>query len=186
MDEPLHIVIIAGTSREARRSIAAAKWVAAQLSKRDGVEVSFADPAEMHIPHDGDDEQDPRFTATTAKADGFYVVTPEYNHSIPGSLKRLLDSEFDNYWHKPVGTAGVSSGQWGGVRVCEALLPVYHTMGMVVIKPEMYFPKIKETFDDQGNIKPELAESYERAINKAFDELLWYARVLKVARQSTS
>ncbi|HLZ15273.1 MAG TPA: NAD(P)H-dependent oxidoreductase [Candidatus Saccharimonadales bacterium] len=182
MDETLVLAILLGTSREGRESIHAAKWVAEQAGKREGVEVIFVDPAELNLPSDGDKIRDPKYTEITARADAFYVVTPEYNHSFPGSLKRMLDSEYENYLHKPVGTAGVSSGMFGGARCCEALLPVYHKVGLVIISPEVYFPKVTELFDEQGNLKPEHVERYTASVGKALDELLWFARMLKRAR----
>lgn len=185
MDQKVVIAVIAGTTREGRLSINAAKWVAEQGHKREDVEIIFADPKDFTLPPDGapEDGSDPKYTEITARADAFYVVTPEYNHSIPSSLKRLLDSEFGNYRHKPVATAGVSNGPWGGVRVCEALLHVYHTMWMVPVKPELYFPKIQDLFDQAGNLKPEHAEMYEKSVGKAYDELIWFARALKAAKQ---
>src|SRR6266508_4188623 len=154
------IAVILGTKREGRLSERAAKWVAEQGRKREAVEIIYVDPKDFTLPPDGapEDGTDPRYSEITAKANAFYVVTPEYNHSIPSSLKRLLDSEFGNYKHKPVATAGVSNGPWGGVRVCEALLHVYHTMWMVPIKPELYFPKVQDLFDEAGNLKAEYTE----------------------------
>ncbi|HKU18578.1 MAG TPA: NAD(P)H-dependent oxidoreductase [Candidatus Saccharimonadales bacterium] len=180
--DALVLAILVGTSREGRESIKAARWVAEFARQRQGVEVVFVDPTELHLPSDGDEIRDPKYTEITARADAFYVVTPEYNHSYPGSLKRMLDSEYGNYLHKPIGTAGVSSGIFGGARCCEALIPVYHKLGLVVIQPEVYFPKVGELFDEQGNLKLEHVERYTASVGKALDELLWYARLLKRAR----
>ncbi|HUS26391.1 MAG TPA: NAD(P)H-dependent oxidoreductase [Nevskiaceae bacterium] len=182
MDEKLVIAILAGTSREGRESIKAAKYVAEFGRQQPGVEIVFVDPNELNLPHDGDRLRDPRYSDITKRADAFFIVTPEYNHGYPGSLKRMLDSEYDNYFHKAVVTAGVSSGPWGGVRVCEAILPVVHRLGLVPILPEVYFPKIQELFDEQGNLKPENAERYTKTLQKAYDELIWMAKALKTAR----
>ena len=183
MEDKITIAVIAGTTREGRESIKAANWVADQGRKRADVEIIFVDPKDFNFPGDGDNEdtRDMRYAEITEKADAFYVVTPEYNHSIPSSLKRMLDSEYDNYRHKPVATAGVSSGQWGGTRVCEAMLHVYHTLWMVAVKPELYFPKVKELFDEQGNLSPDHVEMYEKHVHAAYDELVWFARALKNA-----
>lgn len=182
--EKITIAVILGTKREGRLSENAAKWVAEQGRKREDVEIIFVDPKDFELPPDGapEDGRDPKYSQITEKADAFYVVTPEYNHSIPGSLKRLLDSEFGNYRHKPVATAGVSSGPWGGVRACEALLHVYHTMWMVAVKPELYFPKVQDMFDDQGQMKPEFVEMQTKNVQKAYDELVWFARTLKAGQ----
>jgi len=182
MNDKINIAVLLGTSREGRESIKAAKWVADQFAKRGDMEVTFVDPAELNLPHDGDEERDAHFSEITAKADAFYVVTPEYNHSFPGSLKRMLDSEYDNYFHKVIGTAGVSSGQWGGVRVCEALIPVYHRLGLTIIMPELYFPNIQKLFDENGNLAADATERYATNIKKVGDELVWMAKALKAAR----
>lgn len=188
MSEKIVIAVILGTKREGRRSEQAAKWVAEQGRTRGDCEIIYVDPRDIQLPPDGApaDGENATYKEITEKADAFYVVTPEYNHSIPSSLKRLLDSEFGNYKHKPVATAGVSDGPWGGVRVCEALLPVYHTMWMVPVKPELYFPKIQEMFDEQGSLKSDYIEMQTTNAKHAYDELIWMAKTLKAGSRSNN
>ncbi len=181
---PLTVAVIAGTSREQRLSIRAAHYVAGLGRQYDDVEIVFVDPKDFTFNGDGNDPEgkDARYGEIITKADAFFIVTPEYNHSIPGSLKRMLDSEYGPYLHKPVALAGVSNGPWGGVRVCEALLPVCHRLGMVNILPELYFPKVQDIFEESGEIRGEFVEMYEKNIRKSYDELLWFARLLKKNR----
>jgi NAD(P)H-dependent FMN reductase len=182
--KPVTIALLLGTSREQRLSINAAHYVASIGEQYENVEIIFVDPKDFHFPGDGNDPEgkDPRYGEIISKADAFFIVTPEYNHSIPGSLKRMLDSEYSPYFHKPVALAGVSNGPWGGVRVCEALLPVCHRLGMVNILPELYFPKVQDVFDTSGTIHEQYSELYEANTRKVFDELLWFARLMKDAR----
>lgn len=182
--ELITIAVMSGTAREQRVSIHAARYVAEYGKKYENVEIVFVDPKEFSFPGDGNDPEskDPRYGEIVSKADAFFIVTPEYNHSIPGSLKRMLDSEYSRYFHKPVALAGVSDGPWGGVRVCEALLPVCHRLGLVNILPELYFPKVKEIFDEQGNMLESYQDMYRANIGKSYDELIWFARLLKQAR----
>jgi NAD(P)H-dependent FMN reductase len=177
---PITIAVIAGTSRENRQSIKAARYVAEFGQKLEGVETILVDPNEFHFPHDGNgpDAKDPRYSEIVARADAFFIVTPEYNHSFPGTLKRMLDSEYDAYFHKPVALAGVSNGPWGGVRVCEALLPVCHRLGLVNIHPELYFPKVQDIFDDDGNLNEQFQDMYELNVGKSYDELIWFVKAL--------
>lgn len=186
MDEQIVIAVLAGTVREGRRSIAAAQWMAEFGRSQPNVEIVFVDPKDLHFPADGDnpDTRDPRYTEITARADAFIIVTPEYNHSVPSSLKRMLDSEgYDVYRHKPAALVGVSNGSWGGVRVCEALLPICHTLWLVNIKPELYFPRIQDIFDESGAMKPEFVPAYTKNAQAQYKELIWMARLLKAGRR---
>ena len=102
--QKLHIPVIVGTTRPGRQSLPVAKFIFEIISKMDSVTTELVDPKDFNMPFDGNDKEnkDPKYTAITEKADGFFIVVPEYNHSFPGTLKRLLDSELKNYIHKPV------------------------------------------------------------------------------------
>lgn len=177
----LYIPVLAGTTRAQRKSIYAARLVAEIGATFDDVETGVIDPKDFNFPGDGNDPEgkDPCYTAITGRADGFFIVSPEYNHSFPGSLKRMLDSELENYIHKPVAFAGVSSGQWGGVRAIEALVGSVREMGLVTTFTDMQFPKVQELFDDEGRLKD---EAYREHIKGAWTELIWMTNVLKYGR----
>lgn len=179
----LYIPVLAGTTREQRKSILAARFVAEIGATFEDIETELIDPKDFTFPGDGNDPEgkDPRYTAITERADGFFIVTPEYNHSFPGSLKRMLDSELKNYIHKPVAYAGVSAGQWGGVRAIEALVNTVREMGLISTFTDMHFPKINEVFDADGNL---LNEAYRKYTEGAWTELIWMAKVLKQGREN--
>lgn len=183
--DTLNIAVLAGTVRPGRRSINPAKLVYEIGKTRDDIEVVFVDPVEFNFEKDGDNEElrIPEYSQITARADGFFIITPEYNHGYPGSLKRMLDSEYGNYKHKPVALAGVSDGQWGGVRAIEQLLSPLRTMGLVALNKDVQFPKVLELFNDQGEL---LDEKYVKRVNRVYDELVWMARALKTAREQDS
>jgi NAD(P)H-dependent FMN reductase len=185
-DDKLVIAVISGSSREKRESIKAAKFVAAIGDRFKNLEIVFVDPKDFSFPNDGNDTEgkDPKYTEITARADGFFIVTPEYNHSFPGSLKRMLDSEYENYLHKPVALAGVSNSAWGGVRAVEGLLPALRTMGLSVLQTAVYFPRVQDIFDEQGDILPELEEKYTSSVVYEFEELIWMAKTLKWGRKN--
>ena len=184
MNDKLTIAVLAGTTRAQRASIKAARYVADFASKLPDVEVIFVDPVDFNFPGDGNDPEgkDPRYSEIVAKADAFFIITPEYNHSFPGSLKRMLDSELELYNHKPVAFAGASDGNWGGVRAVESLLTAVRETGLVALSWDVYFPHVDKMFDEQGAILEEYRERYERNLGKLFDELIWFARLLKSAR----
>lgn len=179
----LYIPVLAGTTREQRKSIYAARLVAEVGNTFDEVETEVIDPKDFTFPGDGNDPEgeDVRYTAITDRALGFFIVSPEYNHSMPGSLKRMLDSELKNYVHKPVAFAGASSGQWGGVRAIEALVTTVREMGMVATFTDMHFPKVQDLFDDNGVL---LDERYREYVKASWIELIWMTKVLQYGRDS--
>ncbi|HSH18016.1 MAG TPA: NAD(P)H-dependent oxidoreductase [Candidatus Saccharimonadales bacterium] len=184
MAEHITVAVLAGTTRVQRESIKAAHYIADFGRKLPDVEIIFVDPVDFHFPGDGNDPEgkDPRYSDITARADAFFIVTPEYNHSFPGSLKRMIDSELENYHHKPVAFAGASSGNWGGVRAVESLLTAVRETGLVALSWDIYFPRVQDMFDEDGIIKAEFQQRYDRNLGKLYDELLWMARLFKAAR----
>ena len=188
MDATITIAVLAGTTRAQRESIKAAKYIAEFGRSLPGVEIIFVDPKEFNFPGDGNDPEgkDSRYSEITAKADAFFIVTPEYNHSFPGSLKRMLDSELQTYNHKPVAFAGCSDGNWGGTRAVESLVPAVRETGLVVMSWDLYFPYVQNIFDENGQIKPEHKERYDRNTGKLYQELIWFARLLKSGREQLS
>ena len=181
--EKLFIPILLGTTRPKRRSYNAAKLVEKVGKSIEEIEVQFVDPGDYHFPYDGNDPEnkDPRYSALTSRADGFFIVSPEYNHGYPGTLKRMLDSELSNYIHKPVAFAGVSDGIFGGARMIEALVNTVREMGMAATFADVYFPEVQKLFDEKGEI---LDKSYIRRIERAYAELIWMARSLKWGREN--
>lgn len=185
--QPIVIAVLAATNREQRKSHRAAAWVAEQGKALDGVEIVYVDPKDFYFPGDGEDPEskDARYTEIVARADAFLIVTPEYNHSFPGTLKRMLDSEYKHYLHKAVAVCGASDGDWGGTRAVEALLPVLRTLGLAVSKNSAYFTHVDTLFDENGVIDEQLKEKFEKSIAGVYKDLVWLAQALKQARETS-
>lgn len=179
----LKVAVILGTTRQERRTEKVAKLVYKIASYNTDLELTFVDPRDFNLPFDGNDEsaKDPKYTKITLESDAFIIVSPEYNHSFPGSLKRLLDSELKNYIHKAVAFVGVSSGPWGGVRAIEALNQTVRELGLVSTFQDVHFPRVQNTFDDEGNL---LDDEYIARIEKLLAELIWMATTLKWGREN--
>jgi chromate reductase len=92
------------------------------------------------------------------RADGLLIVTPEYNYSIPGSLKNLIDWASRPYGTavltgKPTALATVAPTNFGGLRAQLALRQIFLWTGTdVVSKPEVTVTGAHDCFDDLGNL----------------------------------
>ncbi|MGN9844603.1 NADPH-dependent FMN reductase [Nonomuraea sp. H19] len=89
------IAVISSSVRDGRMSPTIADWVVAALDQAGGAEVDLIDLIEISLPDDS--QLYPGGGPGTAvgerieAAEAFVFITPEYNHSYPASLKRLID-----------------------------------------------------------------------------------------------
>lgn len=182
MDQ-LNIPVLLGTNRKQRLSGFAAKWVVGEMEKRPEIRTRFFDVADFDLPQDdyGQEIKDrfPEWRDAIVNADGLVIVTPEYNHGYPGSLKSVLDLLLREYVHKAVAFVGVSAGPWGGTRVIEAMVPMVRELGLAVTFADLNFPSVQKTFDDQGKL---LDNAFDKRVAAFLDELVWMSRVLKWGR----
>lgn len=107
-------------------------------------------------------------------ADGIIVVTPEYNRSMPGSLKNVIDwtSRGTVPWKgKPVGVVGASDGVRGASFAqydVKRVLTYFdaHVMG----QPEFYFGNADQKIDAKGAITDEKTKEVLKKYLTAFKE----------------
>lgn len=179
MTTSIHIPIILGASRPERQSEKVSHFILKHLQNTPGVSTQLIDVRDFHIEYDSD-ENIPEFHEVILNSDALILVFPEYNHGFPGKLKTLLDT--DEYNDLPVALASVSSGQFGGVRGMELLMPVLVHLGMLVTKHNMTFPHIESAFDENGN--PTDPKTPGR-IAKSIDHLIKLAHILKSNKNIT-
>lgn len=133
---PLNIPLLLGTNRKDRKSEFAARWLFDQMQQRTDIAPRLFDVADFDLPRQdyGQAIKDsfPEWRDAIVNADGLVIVTPEYNHGYPGTLKAVLDLLLREYIHKAVAFVGVSAGPWGGTRVIESLVPMARELGLAV------------------------------------------------------
>lgn len=181
----LFIPLILGTPRKNRESEDVARWVFGKMQEHDEIETQFFDVCDFEFPRAEYGQEIkhlfPEWRDAIIKADGLVIVTPEYNHGYPGTLKSVLDLLLKEYIHKAVAFVGVSAGPWGGTRVIEACVPMVRELGLAVTFTDLNFPKVKTKFDDDGKL---LDEAYETRVQGFLDELVWTATTLRWGRQN--
>ena len=101
----LRLVVLIGSVRDGRVGPAVGAWMAAHSANRTDLSIETIDLASIDLPLSGaapgGGEGSPIAAALEA-ADGFVIVTPEYNHSFPASLKNAIDWHHRQWMFKPV------------------------------------------------------------------------------------
>jgi len=181
----LFIPVLLGTLREGRESEVVARYIVSRLEKIDGVTSALIDPATFHLQEEGYGpsvaDQYPAYVKLIKKADGLVIVTPEYNHGYPGTLKEILDLQYAEYRHKACGLVGVSSGPFGGARVIEHLAQVIKALDMVMTKKDLNVFFVKEAFTASGKPKDKKFQGFTDAF---LQEVIWLARAMKWGREN--
>ena len=155
------IGIIVGSSRPHRTSDQVAQWVRERASRRDDATFELIDLHDFPLPHF--DEQFPpaygtyqnehtkHWASVIASFDGFVIVTPEYNHSVPGVLKNAIDYLYAEWANKSVGF--VSYGVAGGVRAVEHLRTIVGNLHLADVSRQVSLQLLTE-FEDSTVFKP--------------------------------
>jgi NAD(P)H-dependent FMN reductase len=185
INERVFIPVILGTNRKGRESEDVGKWIFGKMTARDDIESQFFDVKDFRLPADdyGTDigGDFPEWRDAIIRADGLVIITPEYNHGYPGTLKSVLDLLLKEYIHKAVAFVGVSAGPWGGTRVIEAMVPMVRELGLTVTFTDLNFPNVASKFDENGAL---LDAAYERRADGFLDELVWMSSVLRWGRKN--
>ncbi|MGW2958059.1 NADPH-dependent FMN reductase [Streptomyces sp. NPDC001220] len=180
---PLRVALLVGSARDGRLAPDVAGWFARVTARRDDLVLDVVDVAEHPLPAslDADDPRAAALRPRLAGAEAYVVVVPEYNRSVPGPLKTLIDS-FQSEWEaKPVGFVGYGLGMAGGVRAIEHLRQIFAEFHCVGMKDVVTFPRVLEHYDADGNFPAE-PEGAEAAAKLMLDQLLWWAAALREAK----
>lgn len=184
------IQVIIGSTRQGRFGDKPARWISDELKKNADVEVELIDLRDWPLPF-FDEAISPsmnngvyslelarKWADKIAEADGYIMVTPEYNHGYPAVLKNAIDYVSKEWNNKPVGF--VSYGTVGGARAIEQLRQVAVELKLVPVRTSVNIIAYWNLLDEQGNLK---TESFEKTAADMISQVLWYAIALKNAKQ---
>jgi NAD(P)H-dependent FMN reductase len=188
------VAVLLGSVRSERMGDRAAKWAMTQLEAR-GHEAVLVDAAALNLPLLDkmwkEIKKDPpakyaklhetlaELAKLYARADGFCVVSAEYNHSVPPGLTNLIDYFLEEYFFRPSAIVCYSATSFGGVRAAMQLRAMLAEVGMPSIPSLQPVPSIGTALSGDGvALTQELAEKSGRF----FDEFDWYMRAMKAER----
>ncbi|WP_224248859.1 NADPH-dependent FMN reductase [Hyalangium gracile] len=187
----MKIQVIIGSIRPNRFAEKPAQWILQEVSKREGVEAELIDLKDYPLPFFAEptpparmngnypNEAVTRWSRKVAEADGYIIVSPEYNHGYSSVLKNALDHLYKEWSRKPVGFVGY--GGVGGARAIEQLRLVALELEMAPIRGAVHIQA--DVFTAINNGKPDAYEPLKSTATRFLDQLLWWTRALKTARE---
>jgi NAD(P)H-dependent FMN reductase len=191
----LNLKIIIGSTRPTRMADVVAPWVVTRTKAHGAFDVEVLDLRDWPLPlfqeHMGSigDFADPTYSEpivrkwnqTLKTADAIVIVTAEYLHSIPGTLKNALDSVFVSWAlrNKPLAIVGYSIGISAGVRAVEHLMDIAIESEAIPLRDTVLIPKVQDAFDESGVPVDPMTDI---AMTIMLDDLEWWGKLLASAR----
>lgn len=185
--EPIAVAVIVGSVRTDRFGGVVANWFTEQVKQRPDMEVDVIDLVDVPLPVTLTNQPSPEtarvldvVSPRLAAADTFVVVTPEYNHSFPASLKNVIDWHYTQWRAKPVGFVSYG-GLAGGLRSVEHLRQVFAELHAITPRDTVSFHNAWNQFGTDG--QPTEPEGCGAAAKTMLDELAWWGTALRDARR---
>ncbi len=113
----------------------------------------FLDEPNPPMQGDYQKEHTKAWAKQVAAADGFIIVTPEYNAGYPAPIKNALDFLYAEWGGKPVAFVGYGAGP--ATNAIKQLREVTDKLGMKGVEATIAIPQIWQAIDENGQIKDE-------------------------------
>lgn len=189
-----HITVLTGSTRPGRFNTQVAEWVHAQSKEYiaansiTDTEFELVDIADLDLPlydepvpaQSGqyDKEHTKAWSKIVDRSDGFIVVAPEYNHSIPGALKNAFDYLYNEWVHKPITFVSYGSGA-GGSRSVEHLRAVAGELRMYDLRDQLLLPNYWTRMTDGSY---DFSEDEAVQLAAQLKDIIFWANTMKDAR----
>lgn len=194
MPDTPHIIIIIASTRTARFADHPLTWLLAETDKHTEFSFEVLDLRDNPLPYfdrAASPGMKPRAYGSDVEkaigvrldsADGFLVITNEYNHGYNAALKNLLDHYFAEWNRKPMSFIGY--GNAGAARAIEQLRQVAAELELASVRPTVNIlgPHIMGI---RGGADPaETLAPLEPRLDALLADLHWWATALAVARKA--
>ncbi|MCT2276162.1 NADPH-dependent FMN reductase [Micromonospora chalcea] len=177
---PLRLAVIIGSTREGRAGDRIGRWFLGQARRRAGLDVREVDLARYDLPAVLPAEPTPgmrEFAGQVARAEAFVVVTPEYNHSFPASLKQAIDVAYDEWQAKPVGFVSYGCRSIG-MHAVDQLRTVFTALHAMTVRDSVGVDLL------DGEPTGHAEERIGQDVRLLLDELRWWGLALREGRSA--
>lgn len=185
-----HISIISSSVRNGRNSHRVALFLQDYITKNNLAESEIIDLKEYKFPvfderlrlQKTPTERMIQFADKVKLSDGIIIVSPEYNGSIPASLKNAIDLLYDEWYHKPVAISTVSTGAFGGSQALVTLQFVLWKMHAWTVPAMLPIANVTEVFDENGMAND--VGKINKVVSSFISELNWCMAANKLMTES--
>jgi NAD(P)H-dependent FMN reductase len=185
----VNIKIIIGSTRPGRFGVQPAHWLMDLAKGRTNVKFELVDLKELALPFLDEpelaatgkyaNEHTKKWSAQVAAADGFIMVTPEYNHSYSPVLKNAIDYLYAEWNNKPVAFTSYGAHAGGSLAV-EHLRPVVALLKMYDLQEHVTIPNYYLHLNEEGKWQPN--EEQVKKAEAMLDAVVFWAGQMKTAR----
>lgn len=186
----MNIAVILGSTRPERFGEKPARWFMDVTKEFPGATFTLIDLAknplpfldEAKIPAYGQykNAHTKKWAKLIASMDGFVVITPEYNHSVPAALKNAFDYLLGEWSYKPIGFVGYGADA-GGQRAIEHLRGMCGFLNMFDLSEHVTIARYWETVDEKGVFQP--TKDNVKSARAMLEKLIFWAIHFKQARK---
>ncbi|AKU15173.1 NADPH-dependent FMN reductase [Luteipulveratus mongoliensis] len=180
-DNKLRIALLVGSVRSGRMADPLVRWLRQAIAAETWIDLDVIDLATVDLPQvdlvPGNSESP--IAERLAVADGFIVLTPEYNHSFPASLKNAIDWHYTEWTRKPVTFVSYGAGS-GGLRAVEQLRLIFPELQSMTTRNVVGITAPWNHLEDGLFVAP---DSVIGALDATLAELHWWATALRAARR---
>ncbi len=185
---------VSGPPRPARLGERVAAACIARLQDK-GVDAVLIDPVEIDLPHPFKPhfaypkgkapEAMERLAGEIESADGYVMVSPEYNHMMSPALTDLLNHFGSSLFsYKPSAIVTYSAGQWGGTRAAVGMRTFLSELGCLPVSAMIHVPHAQDVFDEQGGYLGDVdGGRWDSYLDRTLDQLRWWTQAAMRQRQ---
>ena len=186
------IGIVIGSTREGRFGEKPAHWIHKIAEQRTDLAFELIDLRDHPLPFFNEpmppvlapakNEAAQRWATKLAQLDGLIVVTPEYNHGPSAVMKNAFDHAYKEFIRKPIGFVGY--GGIGAAHAVQQLRQVATALGMAPVQRAVHIGMVEFLGIWQQGKRFEDFPHLAQAANGLLDDMAWWAKALKPARET--
>lgn len=186
------IAIVVGSTRALRFADKPTEWFAQLAGEREDLDFEVVDLRDFPLPFfdevasslyaPSQSEVAQRWQKKIGSFDGFVFITAEYSRGPTGALKNALDYAYTEWNRKPA--AFVGYGGVGGARAIEQLRLNAVELQMAPTRNGVHIVWADMAQVRDGGKRLEEFDHLNFAAKTLLDELAWWAKALKIAREA--